>query len=224
MHWLDRLSPTLQKALSRYARHWWFKSLVDARRRPGQALERVADGHALREALEEQYEKFYAKHHRPGMDGRMSTHVSTAALCLATYHCLAPYMPMEALLELIRENVGGNQPIAKFLVKWTAFMSGYSTMQQRLRFLQMDRGESSGSGFESELVLDDHMSTLRWRTCLYETIFEAEEKREILGCCCCQADRFWFEGQSKWRAGLKGPGKAEGGRECLWFVINNHRR
>jgi hypothetical protein len=38
---------------------------------------------------------------------------------------------------------------------------------------------------------------------------------------CCSADRVWFEAQSKFRAGLKLPGKAEGERSCLWWVVLN---
>ena len=118
MHWLDRLSPTLQKALSRYARHWWFKSLVDARRRPGQALERVADGHALREALEEQYEKYYAKHHRPGMDGRVSTHVSTErpSVSQATPQCSAKRDDLDVqdrVLAQVAEVMMGQESISR---------------------------------------------------------------------------------------------------------------
>ena len=88
MYWLDRVSPTIQQSLARYARTWWFKSLVDARRRKGQELEAVVDGRALERELEEAYGRYYSAHAREGMDGRMTTHVSTAALCLATYHCL----------------------------------------------------------------------------------------------------------------------------------------
>lgn len=91
MHWLDRLSPRIQAHLERYARQWWFKSIVEARRRPGQDLEGVSDGMALRAQLEEHYKAYFRKHARPQMDGRMTQHVSTAALCLATYHVLSPY-------------------------------------------------------------------------------------------------------------------------------------
>lgn len=94
MHWLDRLSPRIQAHLERYARQWWFKSIVEARRRPGQDLEMLqgaSDGVALRARLEEWYSTYYAKHARAQMDGRMTQHVSTAALCLATYHVLSPY-------------------------------------------------------------------------------------------------------------------------------------
>ena len=94
MHWLDRLSPRIQAQLERYARQLWFKSIVEARRRPGQDLEMlqgVSDGVALRAQLEERYLAYYSKHARPQMDGRTTQHVSTAALCLATYHALSPY-------------------------------------------------------------------------------------------------------------------------------------
>ena len=126
--------------------------------------------------------------------------------------------------------------------------------------LQLDRG----AGFTGELRVDKHMSTLRWRTCLYvldshayrlttdnnprgstspatalcyesalslvhvlaryEEIFSKEEKRELLGCVCCSADRYFFEGQRKYKAGLKLPAKAEGEEECVWYVINRTKR
>ena len=219
MHWLDRLSPRLHAQLERYARQWWFQSLVDARRRPGQDLERVTDGLALRAQLEQHYELYLSKHSRAHMDGRTRQHVSTAALCLATYHCLSPHVPKDRLLDIIREQSGGSGTVVRFLVRATSFLQTYGSLQQRLGLLQLDRGQE---GFESQLSLDSHMSTLRFSRCLYEDIFEKEEKRDLLGCVCCAADGFWLTGQ-RFKAGLKEPSKAKGSSDCVFYVINKQR-
>jgi hypothetical protein len=220
-HWLDKVGPRVQSQMETLARKWWIKSLVESRRRPGQDLEGVVDGYALRSELERAYETLYEKHAHRQLDGRTSTHVSTACLCLATYACLSRYVQRDRLLEIIREQTSQKaKPALQVLLRWTSFMTTYGAMQQRLKFLDIDRGTY---GFSSRLQLGAHMSTLRFTRCLYEDIFREEGKPELLGCVCCSADRFWFESQKKFKAGLKAPGKADGSRECMFYVISQRR-
>jgi hypothetical protein len=132
----------------------------------------------------------------------------------------ARYIPKERLLDIIREQSGANGTATRFLVRATSFMQTYGSLQQRLRLLQLDRGSE---GFDGRLELDNHLSTLRFSRCLYEEIFEEEEKKDLLDCVCCSADRFWLTGQRKYKAGLRDGNKASGGKDCLFYVINRRR-
>ena len=100
-------------------------------------------------------------------------------------------------------------------------MQSYGSLQQRLKLLRLDRGDE---GFDGRLELDEHLSTLRFSRCLYEDIFVNEEKRELLDCVCCTADRFWLTGQRKYKAALRDGSKASGGSDCVFYVINGYRR
>jgi hypothetical protein len=215
-HWLDKLGPRVQHGIENLARKWWIKSLVESRRKPGQDLEAVADGYSLQLELEESFTRHYKRYARNGMDARSLAHVSCASLCLATYSCLSPYVPRDRLLEIIREQTGQRgKPVFQALLKVTSFLMPYSAMQNRLKLLASDRGPE----FDSKTTFDARISTLRFSSCIYESIFREESKPELLSCVCCTADRFWLESQNKYKAGLK-MCKAEGNDECLFFVIN----
>jgi hypothetical protein len=133
---------------------------------------------------------------------------------------LARYIPKERLLDIIREQSGASGNATRFLVRATSFLQTYPSLQTRLRLLQLDRGSG---GFDGRLEMDNHLSTLRFSRCLYEDIFEEEEKLELLAAVCCAADTFWLTGQRKYKAGLRDGSKASGGKDCLFYVINRRR-
>lgn len=102
-------------------------------------------------------------------------------------------------------------------------LTTYKSMQQRLRYLQVDYGgEESDSGFLSTLKQEERMSTLRIHRCLYEEIFRAEEKGFLLRATCCQADTFWLSSTSSrsFTGGLASS-KVLGDPECVFYVRKN---
>ena len=217
-HWLDRFEH-IQQGLERMMRTWWIKGVVESRCK----TEPLLQGHEalLKNNMEKRYQEYLIKYsHLASIDSRARVHVSSASLVLATHAALSPFLRDEnKILEIIKEHHGSKStPLLQFLLKATSILhrNMYKTLQKRLRGLQLDYGP----GFRTHLKLDSCMSTLRIESCIYHSIFEAEDKLEMLSGTCCQADTFWLDTQkhrSTCVAGLASA-RSRGDPDCVFFV------
>lgn len=188
-HWADgKVSQVLQDQ----NRKLWFRGIQERLRGYNIAEDTKNNIHSY---LDTAFLENVEKYRHLARDDRSSVHLQTACLVLATHQVLLPFLRNEEeVMDLLRGQLGNaTSPALRSMLKMTLYFSfdAFASTAKRLHSLRSDLG----GAVDAEVIESDGGAQLEVYSCLYNTIFSAEDKPHLSDCCCCSLDSaMWFDG------------------------------